>query len=573
MRASWFSVVILCLVLFQGQSALADKRVALVIGNSDYQNVPRLANPANDSAAMSDMLKNAGFDVVQLKRDLKAAEMRRALRDFIDVTFDADFAIIFFAGHGIEIDGTNYLIPTDAMLERDVDVPDEAVPLDRLLSVVEPARKLRLVILDACRDNPFARSMRRSGASRGVARGLARIEPAGNNTLVAFAAKAGSTVADGDSVNSPFTGALVKYLTRPGLDIRKAFGFARDEVLKATNNRQEPFIYGSLGGEDFALVPAVEPQGDTPQAVRQDYELAERVGTQEAWDSFLSSYPDGFYTRLAQAQRNKLLAEQARLTAAEKARQVEADQARNAAERARAVAEAETRRAAAQTANGPAADTASGELNKPPPGQKPVGPLAALTPPASPADAASAGESVMRALQTELRRVGCGPQTISERWDGSAQDSLTRFNKNAGSRFDVKAPGAEVLDFVRNKTSRICPLVCEHGYRPNGEACAKIVCKDGFELSDDNACERVPRQVKRKQAPTAALAPEPRSAPEPRRGSAPGEAGGAVRRADEASRAGFYRKCMGATTGCYERSIRNMTPEMARAWCGRAPTC
>src|SRR3954462_1721800 len=131
MRASWFSVVILCLVLFQGQSALADKRVALVIGNSDYQNVPRLATPANDSAAMSDMLRTAGFDVVQLKRDLKATEMRRALRDFADATFDADLAIIFFAGHGIEIDGTNYLIPTDAMLERDVDVPDEAVPLER----------------------------------------------------------------------------------------------------------------------------------------------------------------------------------------------------------------------------------------------------------------------------------------------------------------------------------------------------------------------------------------------------------------------------------------------------------
>src|SRR3954451_1876393 len=110
MRVSLVSAVILCMLLLQGQPALADKRVALVIGNSDYQNVPRLANPANDSAAMSDMLMTAGFDVVQLKRDLKATEMRRALRDFADAALDADFAIIFFAGHGIEIDGTNYLI-------------------------------------------------------------------------------------------------------------------------------------------------------------------------------------------------------------------------------------------------------------------------------------------------------------------------------------------------------------------------------------------------------------------------------------------------------------------------------
>ena len=563
MRASWFSVAILCLVLFHGGAALADKRVALVIGNSDYQNVPRLANPANDSAAMSDTLTNAGFDVVQLKRDLKATEMRRALRDFADAALDADFAIIFFAGHGIEIDGTNYLIPTDAMLERDVDVADEAVPLDRLLSAVEPARKLRLVILDACRDNPFARSMRRSVASRGVARGLARVEPAGNNTLVAFAAKAGSTVADGDSANSPFTAALVKYLTRPGLDIRKAFGFTRDEVLKATNSRQEPFIYGSLGGEDFALVPAPEPRSDTSPAVRQDYELAERVGTPEAWDSFLSSYPDGFYTRLAQAQRNKLLAEQARRTATEAARQVEAD----------------TRRAAAQKAAPSAADTAGSDLKAgglPSPDPKPIGPLAALPPPASPADPASAADSVMRALQTELRRVGCGPQTISERWDGSARQSLARFNANAGTRFDVKAPGADALDFVRNKVARICPPVCERGYRSNGEACEKIVCKDGFELSDDNACERVARHVKRKQAPEAALTREPRSVSEPRSASAPrpSEPGtSAMLRAQMAFRAGNYRVCMGATPGCYERSIRRMTPDMARAWCSRAPTC
>ena len=561
MRALWFSVVILGLVLLQGQPALADKRVALVIGNSAYQHVPRLANPANDSAAMSETLEKAGFDVVQLKRDLKANELRRALRDFADIAEGADFAIIFFAGHGIEIDGTNYLIPTDAMLERDVDAADEAVPLDRPLSVVEPARKLRLVILDACRDNPFAKGMRRTVASRGVERGLARVEPPGINTLVAFAAKAGSTVADGDSANSPFTGALVKYLTRPGLDIRKAFGFARDEVLKATNSRQEPFIYGSLGGEDFALVPAAEPQGDTTQAVRQDYELAERVGTLEAWDSFLSSYPDGFYTRLAHAQRNKLLAEQTRLSAAAKVRPA---------------AEVEARRTAAPTANTSTAESAGGDLKTgsvPSPDQKPVGPVAALTPPASPADAA---EAVARALQTELHRVGCGPLPIGDRWDGSAQDSLRRFNRNAGTRFDVRAPGADALDCVRNKTGRICPPVCEHGYRPDGDVCAKIVCKDGFELSDDNACERVARPVKRRAPPAASLAPELRSAPESRSASepktVPGESVAWRKRADQAFHAGTYRTCMGATSSCNQLH-RNMTPEMARAWCNRTPSC
>src|ERR1700689_5248910 len=243
-----------------GQPAMAEKRVALVMGNSAYRNVVRLANPANDSEAMSAVLKQAGFDVVELKRDLSVSEMRRALRDFSNTVRDADVAIVYFAGHGIEIDGTNYLIPVDAVLERDIDAFDEAIPLDRILTVIEPARQLRLVILDACRDNPFNKTMKRTIGARAMGRGLAKVEPSSPNTLIAFAAKAGSTASDGDSINSPFTAALVKYLPRPGLDLRKAFGYARDDVLKATNNKQEPFIYGSLGGDDIALVPAVIAQ-------------------------------------------------------------------------------------------------------------------------------------------------------------------------------------------------------------------------------------------------------------------------------------------------------------------------
>src|SRR5262245_8770911 len=127
--------------------------------------------------------------------------------------------------------------------------------------------------------------MRRVVASRAVGRGLAKVEPVNPNTLIAFAAKAGWTATDGDDANSPFTAALLKYLPRPGLDLRKAFGFVRDDVLKLTRNRQEPFIYGSLGGDDLALVPAVtaQPAADANAAVRRDYELASQVGTQAVW--------------------------------------------------------------------------------------------------------------------------------------------------------------------------------------------------------------------------------------------------------------------------------------------------
>src|SRR6266404_650127 len=238
------------------QPALAEKRVALVVGNSTYQRVPQLANPARDADDMSEMFRKAGFTVVVAKHNLGASEMRRALRDFSDKVRDADVAVVYYAGHGMEIDGTNYVIPVDAALERDIDAFDEAIPLDRILTVIEPAKRLRLVILDACRDNPFNKTMKRTIGSRAIGRGLAKVEPESPNTLIAFAAKAGSTASDGDSKNSPFTAALVKYLPRPGLDLRKAFGYTRDDVLKATNNKQEPFIYGSLGGDDVALVPA-----------------------------------------------------------------------------------------------------------------------------------------------------------------------------------------------------------------------------------------------------------------------------------------------------------------------------
>jgi Caspase domain/Domain of unknown function (DUF4189)/Putative peptidoglycan binding domain len=288
------------------QPAFAEKRVALVMGNSAYQNVNRLANPANDSGAISATFKSAGFDVVELKRDLNVSEMRRALRDFSDTVRDADVAIVYFAGHGIEINGNNYLIPVDAVLERDIDAFDEAIPLDRILTVIEPAKQLRLVILDACRDNPFNKTMKRTIGSRAIGRGLAKVEPESPNTLIAFAAKAGSTASDGDGKNSPFTAALIKYLPRPGLDLRRAFGYARDDVLKVTNNKQEPFIYGSLGGDDVALVPAADKATADAAKPLDDarLELAfwqsiKNDKNPELFQAYLNRYPKGVFADIA----------------------------------------------------------------------------------------------------------------------------------------------------------------------------------------------------------------------------------------------------------------------------------
>src|SRR5262249_37443188 len=153
-----------------------------------------------------------------------------------------DIAVVFFAGHGIELNGTNYLIPVDAVLERDIDIEDEAISLERVSQLIEPARRLRLVILDACRDNPFTPGIKRTITTRSIGRGLARVDVVNPDTLIAFAARAGSIANDGRGPNSPYTAALLKHLTTPGLDVRLALGRVRDEVLRQTAGKQESFV-------------------------------------------------------------------------------------------------------------------------------------------------------------------------------------------------------------------------------------------------------------------------------------------------------------------------------------------
>ena len=184
---------------------------------------------------------------------------------------------------------------------------------------------------------PPLHTMKRTIATRSVSRGLARVEPATSNTLVAFAAKAGLTAFDGNSRNSPYATALVKYIAAPGLDLRRAFGFIRDDVLQATGNRQEPYVYGSLGGDDVALVPVAKPAPTTPSVIpqaeiRREYELAVQLGSKEALDAFLAQRPEGYYANLARLQLAQVVAEEARLAATEKARIAERERTRLAAE-------------------------------------------------------------------------------------------------------------------------------------------------------------------------------------------------------------------------------------------------
>lgn len=480
---------------------------------------------------MGELFSQAGFDTVDTKFDLTLSQLRHEVRDFAAAAADADVAVIYYAGHGIEVNGANYLIPADARLASDYDIPDETFPLDRVLDALEPVKHLRLVILDACRDNPFSKTMKRSVGTRSIGRGLAKVEPTTSNTLVAFAAKAGAVASDGDGANSPFATALVKHITSPGLDLRLAFGKVRDDVIKTTANQQEPFLYGSLGGDAIALVPAAVNSLSAPDetASRRDYELALQIGTREAWDYFIAAYPNSFYSQLAKAQRNKLAAEEARLAATEKAKAALEEQTRlaiegaRAAEQAKAAAQAKAAvqaRVVAELAKlAEDAKVAEAEREK----NAAVGPVAALTPDQTQAKTGTSAADIPFQLQIELRRVGCNTGAVNDMWTQAAQKSMELFNRYAGMKLDVKVASLDSLDAVKSKTARVCPLTCEHGYQVDGDRCGRITCKAGYEVGDDNTCEKI--EVRKPARPVARQERGPaysRRTPAASGGSAPG---------------------------------------------------
>ena len=301
--------------------AQAAKRVALVIGNAEYKHASLLANPLNDAADIAAALGRLGFKVTRLD-NADFDTMRRGLRNFTRAAAASEIAIVFYAGHGIEVDGRNFLIPVDARLASDQDVEYEAVPLDLVSRSVDRASELRLIVLDACRDNPFAKAMTRSGATRSIGRGLARFEPAGE-TLVAYAAKGGSVAADGEGRNSPYSTALLAHLEEPGLEVGLMFRKVRDAVLDTTGGRQEPFVYGSLSSKGFYLAarsapgPGTLAPGGGAKVIVKGKEALFWLSVKDSRDpadikAYLEKYPEGLFAALARNRLKRLTDPQAK---------------------------------------------------------------------------------------------------------------------------------------------------------------------------------------------------------------------------------------------------------------------
>jgi len=277
-------LLLLCSVNVSSATANPEK-VALVVGNSRYDSVSQLTNPRNDATDIAAALEAIDFDVT-VEFDVAQVDMLGTLRRFSEKARLADIALIYYAGHGIEVGNQNYLIPIDARLSSDADVPFETVTLDQVILAAEGAKQLSLVILDACRNNPFIQKMDQTSSTRSIGRGLAEIEPNGN-TMVAYAAKAGSVAWDGNGRNSPYAGALINALGEPKLEISFLFRRIRDQVLEFTQGEQEPYTYGSLSSEQLFLneqIAAVE--ADVVYKPAQDLPSTDPIPNTLAADSF-----------------------------------------------------------------------------------------------------------------------------------------------------------------------------------------------------------------------------------------------------------------------------------------------
>ena len=298
-----------CMVTLSGSLVAKEGRVALVIGNSAYQHTSPLDNPKNDAQVMGKVLRSLGFEVIEAL-DLSQNDMKRAVKNFaqkLEQGGRGTVGLFYYAGHGVQVKGRNFLIPVTAQIASVVDVEIESIDLELITNAMDVAGNgFNVVILDACRDNPF------KGSTRSLTRGLARIN-APKGSLIAYATSPGDVAADGEGANSPYTAALVKSMQEPGLTIERVFKKVRLEVHQATKETQTPWESSSLTGDFYFLPedkkteekievevkPKIEDEGDDasdPDARRPDAQLAYlkavEANTMDGYAAFLRDYPD-----------------------------------------------------------------------------------------------------------------------------------------------------------------------------------------------------------------------------------------------------------------------------------------
>jgi uncharacterized caspase-like protein len=415
-------------VVLTASAASAEKRVALVIGNAAYKHAPALKNPKNDAEDMAVALKRLGFTVIS-GVDLDERGMAQKARDFSRALEGADVGLLFYAGHGLQAKGVNFLVPVDASLKAEGDLEFETLSLDRLMKLMQTQARVTLVMLDACRDNPLARGLKSASRSGGVGTGLARVEEAAG-TMIAFSTQPGNVALDGTGRNSPFTKALLTHIETPGASVSDVMIDVRKMVMAETGEKQVPWENSSLTGKFYfkpgAAITTASTGGAAPSTTQQPVQkevltVADRTVDHTFWTSvagsndpalyreYLTRFPNGTYAAIAQARLQAWAAPTAPPQKPEPPQQV------------------------AMLPGGAASDPARA-MSSPPPSPR----------------------MLAEDMQRELKRVGCYSGSVDGDWGQGSRKALGRFNEQTGLALQTEQPTIEAANRIRTFTAAVC---------------------------------------------------------------------------------------------------------------------
>jgi uncharacterized caspase-like protein len=504
----WNAALFVILAALQSLPAAAEKRVALVIGNSAYQNTTPLPNPRNDAEDMAAKLSGLGFEVVR-GFDLAKPAMDGKIAEFLKALSGADVAVFFYGGHGLQVNDQNYLVPIDAKLQTASSLSFETVRLASVQQAMEGVAKTNIIFLDACRDNPLGRNLSRALGTRSstVERGLAPVRAA-IGTVISFSTQPGNVALDGQGRNSPFATALVNHLGDPE-SITDILMSVRNEVVTATRQQQVPWEHSALRANFFfagppeksastaAAAASAAPSPSADPAVEQQAELelwsAIDAKSPELLQSYLDQYPNGRFAGTARMMADLMKKEQEQAKLAEQrlvdarraeeenrlatAQAAEAQQKAQAAKRdadyrlaleeagkaREAAADAERRRIAAERAAADAqmAANAATAAREEKAKSVPAPPLQVATLPdaaAPPGSAPRPASTLAADVKQELKRVGCYAGAVDGTWDDSSRSALEAFANESGTKLAATEPALDVLNVLKRTKDRVCSV-------------------------------------------------------------------------------------------------------------------
>ena len=525
-------------------NANAERRVALVIGNSAYASATSLRNPRNDATDMADALKKIGFEV-ELGLDLDQRGFAQVIENFARTLDGADAGLFFYAGHGVQMNDKNYLVSVNAKLESEFLLSSETIELDAVVRLMESKAPVNLVFLDACRNNPMTENLRRNlmatKRSASLGRGLARIEPSGRDTLIAFAAAPGQEATDGAERNSPFTASLLQHLPKPGLEVSVMLKEVAADVRRDTRNSQRPqqlsdmarpFYFVKAAAAATAKVePVVTPEliaKPAPQAPASPAPVDDRALDVAFWNAaqssndcdairaYLQRFPKGVFIELAKLSERRLCVSDRKVTVIDSpsapsltAPPASAPPALNTGASPPA---APSTFAAAPPVSMPAAAPA------PPPAAPTIvvsaAPDKAVVTPAIKPTGPTPTE-LTRIIQLELYRLGCGPSDADGRWSVATREGLRKFNKSARAKLSLDEPVSATVVTLQSQAGRICPLECGRGLQARGGTCVAII-KEAPKKKVQQRAERAERvRPRRAVATEGSASPPPQQAVQP----------------------------------------------------------